>query len=146
MSKKPKPYQVICIGDTCRGYDKCGDVCILKSKFKNSISGCNYSKKGDCNHCSHRRKCVLIKPFSKKLNKIEVKRIGLENENRELYKYISEWDEIERNLDKYEKNSVTDVVYFGRSRQQMIDRINDNIKLINAYLKMENELVKDMLS
>ena len=115
------------------------------SKKPKSIH-CNYSKLGDCNHCSYKQDCILIKPFSDKLNKIEVKRINLENENKGLYKNISEWDEIERNLDKFEKDSVTDVVYFERSRQQMIDRINDNERLINAYLKLEDNLIEDMLS
>ena len=146
MSRKPKPYQVICIGDSCRLYDKCGDICILKSKFKNRISGCNYSQDGDCNHCSKRKECILIKPYSEKLNKIEIKRISLESENKRLYGYISEWDDVERNLDEYEKDSVNDVVYFDKSRQQMVDRINDNKRLINAYLKAEEKLVEDMLS
>ena len=146
MNKRFIPYQVICIGEDCRLHDKCDNICILKSKLKKLISGCNYSRKGDCNYCSNKKKCVLIKPYSKELNKIEVKRINLESENKKLYGYISEWDEIERNLDKYGKDSVTDVIYFDRSRQQMIDRINDNKRLINAYLKLENKLVEDMLS
>jgi len=145
MKNKNNPYQVICIGDICRLYNKCGDVCILKPSFKNRIRGCNYSKCGDCNHCSNKRKCILIKPYSEKLSELENKRIVLEKENKKLYGYISEWNEIEKELDKYGVDSVTDVVYFDRNRQQMIDRINDNKRLINAYLKMEDKLIEDML-
>ena len=101
---------------------------------------CNYSKKGDCKKCSHKKKCYLNKPYSDKLNKIEVKRRCLEIENNDLYGYISEWDSIENDLKKYGVGSVTDVINFKRNKQQMIDRINDNKKLITAYLKKEKKL------
>lgn len=144
MTSKYNPYQVICIGDDCKGYGKCGKSCILKSKFKNRLKGCNYSKKGDCTYCSNRNRCVLLKPFSNELHKIEIKRISLELENKKLYEYISEWDEIEEELEEYGVDSVTDVIYFERNKQQMVDRINDNKKLISAYLKKEKSLIKDM--
>ena len=141
MANRYNPYQVICIGEDCKIYGKCDNRCILKNSYKKWIKGCNYSVDGDCKYCSHKNKCVLIKPYSKSLHKIEIKRNNLENENKKLYEYISEWDEIEENLDKYGVNSVTDVIYFERNKQQMIDRINDNDKLIKAYLKKEKELV-----
>lgn len=102
---------------------------------------CNYSNKNDCNYCSYNGKCVLIKPYSEELNKIERKRHSLENENKLLYKYISEWRAIEDNLDEYKVKSVLDVIYFKRNKQQMIERINDNKKLIKAYLKKEDDLL-----
>lgn len=144
MSNKYNPYQVLCIGTDCKAYNICGNKCVLKSKFKKWIKGCNYSKKGDCNYCSHKNTCILIKPYSEELNKIEIKRIRLENENKKLHEHISEWDEIENNLEKYEVNSVFDVINFKRNKQQMIDRINDNKKLIKAYLKKEYDLIGEL--
>ena len=105
------------------------------------VINCNYSIKGDCNRCKYRKKCILIKPYSDELHKLEVKRSVLENENRKLYRCISTWDEIEESLDEYGVDSVTDVVYFHRNRQQMVDRINDNTKLINAYKRKEDNMV-----
>ena len=139
---KFNPYQVICIGNNCKLYSKCEDKCILKSK--NYVKGCNYSKDGDCQYCSHKRKCVLIKPYSDDLYKVELKRHRLENENKELYEHILEWDEIENNLEEYGVNSVFDVINFRRNKQQMIDRINDNKKLIKAYLKKEYDLIGEL--
>lgn len=141
MTSNYNPYQVICIGSDCELYDECDNECILKDSFKKYIKGCHYSKTNQCSYCSHRKKCILIKPYSEKINKIEIKRNGLENENKLLRGYIKEWDKIENELDKYGKNSVTDVVYFKRSKQQMIDRINDNNKLIEAYRRKENDLL-----
>ena len=144
IMSKFNPYQVICIGDNCRLYDKCQDKCILKSKLKNYLKGCNYSKDGDCQYCSYKKKCVLIKPYSDKLYEVELKRHRLENENDELYKLISEWDGIENNLEEYGVGSVFDVINFKRNKQQMIDRINDNKKLIKAYLKKEYDLIGEL--
>ena len=138
------PYQVICIGVTCKLYDKCNDKCILNKNAQSYIKGCNYSSIDDCKHCSHKNKCLLLKPYSEKINKIESKRRILEKENDVLYEYISTWDEIENNIDKYGVDSVTDVVYFKRDRQKMIDRINDNNKLINLYREHENKLINEM--
>lgn len=135
------PYQVLCIGVTCKLYDKCKDKCILKDNIKKNIKGCHYSNENDCKYCSHKNTCMLIKPFSEKLHKIEIKRHYLENENKKLHECISLWDDIENDLDKYNKNSVTDVVNFKRTKQQMINRINDNDRLINAYLKKEEDLL-----
>lgn len=145
MTSKYNPFQVICIGDSCKIYGKCDNKCILKDTFKKYLKGCNYSQFGDCKYCSHKKTCVLIKPYSNKLYETEMERFTLEKENETLKKYISTWDEIERELDKYEGDSVTDVIYFERSKQQMIERINDNKKLIKAYLKKEGSLVKDMV-
>ena len=86
----------------------------------------------------------MLKPYSEKINKIESKRRILEKENNVLYENISTWDEIENNIDKYEVDSVTDVVYFKRNRQKMIDRINDNNKLINLYREHEEKLINEM--
>ena len=142
-STKYNPYQVICKGVDCKLYTKCGDRCILKPKYKDFLKGCNYSNEGDCKYCSHRKKCVLIKPYSKDLEKVELKRLALEKENDELYKYIIEWRNIEENLDNYDgANSVTDVIYFKRNKQQMINRIKDNEKLIEAYRKKEEKMIK----
>lgn len=142
VSKNSKnPYQTICIGIDCKLYEKCEKECILKNGLKNHIKGCNYSKNNDCNHCSHKKKCILIKPFTSEIHKLEVKRGFLEDENRKLHEYISNWDEIENDLNEYDVNSVTDVIYFKRSRQQMVDKINDNNRLINAYLKKEKSLI-----
>ena len=102
---------------------------------------CNYSKEGDCKLCSYRKNCILIKPFSDELYKMEVKRIELEQQNKILSSYISNWDEIENNLDEYGVSSVLDVAYYPRSRQQMIDRINDNEKLIKAYRDKEKNMI-----
>lgn len=134
------PYQVICKGESCKLYDKCDDKCILKENSKRFLKGCNYSNENDCKYCSHKNKCILIKPYSDKIGKIESKRNYLECENRKLHEYISKWDTIENDLEKYNVNSVTDVIYFKRNKQQMIDRINDNEKLIKAYRKKEKEL------
>ena len=72
-----------------------------------------------------------------------MKRLALEKENDELYKYIIEWRNIEENLDNYDgANSVTDVIYFKRNKQQMINRIKDNEKLIEAYRKKEEKMIK----
>lgn len=144
MTLKFNPYQVICIGEKCNLYNKCKNECILKNGLKNRIIGCNYSKEGDCKHCSHRNKCVLIKPYSDELNKIEVKRRHLEKENEKLFEYISEWDDIEKNLSKYHAHSVNEVIYFDKkinSKQKMIDKIDRNKLLIKAYLKKEQELL-----
>lgn len=142
------PYQVICKGVDCEIHDMCGSSCILKNKFKKHLKGCNYSKEGDCKYCSHRNQCILIKPYSEKLREVEIKRRDLDFENKLLYSFIDEWDEIERNLEKYKKenndvNSVTDVIYFPKNkntRQKMFERIEDNKDLINLY----DKLIKDM--
>ena len=135
------PYQVICIGEDCRLYNKCEKECILKNGLLKHIKGCNYSKDGDCKYCSNKKKCILIKPYTKELHELEVKRRVLEIENNTLHEYVHTWEEIENSLDEYGVDSVTDVVYFDRTKQQMIDRINDNIKLINAYRKKEDNMV-----
>ena len=141
MKMRFNPYNVICIGEECKLHDKCDKICILKSKFKNYLKGCNYGKHGDCKKCSHKQKCIILKPYSEALYKIEVKRNALENENKKLHEYISTWDEIENNLDTYGVDSVTEVVYFERNKQQMVERIKDNEKLINAYLKKEKKMI-----
>lgn len=143
MTSKYDSYQVICIGTDCSLYNICGNKCILKSKFKKWIKGCNYGKSGDCEYCSHKQKCVLIKPFSEELDKIEKKRFALEKANKQLYEYIREWDEIEKNLDKYKVNSVSDVIYFKRNRQKMVDKIKDNERLIKAYREKEENLLNE---
>ena len=146
------PFQVICIGENCKAHDICDSLCILKNKFKKYLKGCNYSKKNDCKYCSHKNQCILIKPYSEELKETELKRITLEIENEKLFEYISEWDEIERNLDKYQKKnknvkSVTDVIYFPKDRntkQKMFERITDNKRLIELYYKKEDGLIKNM--
>lgn len=139
-----KCYQVICIGVQCKLHHECKNECILNKYYKSFIRGCNYSSVGDCKKCSHRKHCILIKPTSDKIKKIEFKRRVLEKENDVLYGYISTWDEIENNIDEYEVDSVREVIYFERSKQQMLDRINDNEKLINLYLKKEEKLINEM--
>ena len=134
------PYQVICIGNDCNLFEKCRkNECILKNSLKSRIKGCNYANNGDCKYCSHKNKCILIRPYSDKLHNLEVKRIGLETENKRLYEYLTTWNKVEDELDGV--GSVTDVVYFDRNKQQMIDRINDNNKLIKAYREKEDSLI-----
>ena len=144
MKMNRNPYQIICKGVDCLFYDDCENECILKSSNQKKIKGCNYSNSNTCKYCSHKNKCVLIKPYSEKLFELEIKRVRLENENRGLYKSISLWDSIEKNLDNYGDfvNSVTDVVYFDMNKQQMINKIFNNEKLIKAYSNKENELIK----
>lgn len=128
MTSKYNPYQVICKGNSCKLYKKCKDKCILKENSKKYLKGCNYSNGNGCNYCSHKKKCILIKPYSDKLNIIEKKRVWLEKENITLYEYISVLDN-------------GDDVYFKRSKQQIIEKIEDNEKLIKAYQKKEEELL-----
>lgn len=142
MASKYDSYQVICIGDYCKAYDKCDKICMLKSKFQKFIKGCNYSKKGDCKNCSYNDKCILIKPYSEDLNKIEIKRRELEYKNKKLYEYISEWDKVEKELDDYGAKVVTDVVYFKTTKQQMINQINRNKHLIQLYLNEEKKILE----
>lgn len=145
MSKRYNPYQVICT-DMCKLSDKCEDDCLFKPK--SLVKGCNYSKKNDCKYCSHRNKCDLIKPYSKKLDELERKRIHLEKENKQLYGFISEWKHIENNLDKYEDaNSVLDVLYFPKYRNnigKMVEEIHDNEKLIEDYLNAEERIINEL--
>lgn len=144
MKMNRNPYQVICKGVDCSFYDDCEDECILKSSNQKKIKGCNYSKSNNCKYCSHKNKCVLIKPYSDELYNIELKRFRLEKENRRLYEYISKWNEIESEIEKYGAfvNSVTDVVYFDMNKQQMVNKIVNNNKLIKAYLNKEHTLIK----
>lgn len=146
MSKKYNPYQVICT-NKCKLFDKCENNCILQSNSKKLVKGCNYSNEGDCAYCSHKNKCILIKPFSKKLEKLENKRVQLEKENKQLYDYISQWKNIENNLDEYGVDSVLDVIYFPKHRNtigKMVEEIHDNKKLIEDYLNAEERIIKEI--
>ena len=98
MSKKSHTFQVVCIGIDCKAYGKCGNDCILKPKFQRKLKGCTYCKKSDCNHCSHKKKCLLIKPYSDELDKIERKKQKLEMENDKLFYLLFVWRKIEDNL------------------------------------------------
>lgn len=136
MSSNYNPYQVICIGNECELYDECKDECILPSK--NRLKGCNYDNK--CTYCSHKNKCELQKPYSDKIHELEMKIHWAELEMRTLRKYISTWRDVEKNLEDYGVKSVTDVVYYGRNEQQMIDRIHDIERLIKSYRKSLDKL------
>ena len=182
MVNKSHTFQVVCIGLDCKAYTKCDDDCILKQNFKRKLKGCTYSNKGDCSHCSHKKKCFLIKPFSDKLYEIEKKRHKLENKNRELFDLLFRWRIIEDNLKEcgyermgdcercsyencvikpytkdepnskeYERlnnlSSVTDVIYLDgniNTERKILDTIDRNTLLINAYLEKEEDLVRNM--
>lgn len=143
MSSKYNTYQVICIGEDCKAYDVCkGKECILESKYKKWIQGCNYSNIGDCEYCSHRKNCYLIKPYSDEIHEIEVKLRTVEKKNEKLWEYISNWDEVEKELRVKGGKSVTDVVYFKRTKQQMARSIAKNKELIEAYREDLEELLQ----
>ena len=143
MTTKYNPFQVMCIGEDCELYSQCDNICILKDKFKNHLKGCSYSNIGDCKNCSNKKKCVLIRPYSDKLYKTEVKRSWLEKRNKELTNYVKEWKIIEEKLGDNRK-SVTDIIYFKRSMQKMVDEIEDNQKLIAVYREKEKRLLKEL--
>ena len=124
-------WDVICIGNNCKKYDKCTTKCTRQLKFRKYLKGCHYSNNNECNDCSHKSECYLCRPYSNELKDVEIRINDLRQQIKTLNDDVNVYDEGE--------------YYFPLSKSQMMDKIKDLKDLLRDYYDYEKELMDDLM-